>query len=1140
MGRSKPTIEAIDYPSHRPQFFAPEKNSNSNSNKFPAVYVLKPEVSPAKMSSSVRRAKERGGGGGKIMASKPHKTLTENPPKETAGSCKKPSGKENSRTGSGARTPSVCQKAAVRHLPMQRNDKVAAAANIGKDGESRFRWSTSSSLKGKSLNPSDFGRFLSDLRNDHHPRISGSDRSAKTLRRASVAAVETSDEGKSESGGRVLEKREPKKPISSYDSRGRGDKLLNGSRVLESCKNSGLNMKGASDNAVRVSDDCGSKVYLVSDMEMISQGDRSGILGNWEETSSSHLNSNVKSEITLNVIPNADGSDDRTFSELKAIGISRSTAHADQNLKIVEMERIFEGDGNEVLRKWEERSSLHFNSAGKCEIRLNGVRVADGSVESACSELNSEGSVEKSFNGSRAARFSRGTTHADQNLKAADGKCLVGSGVDGKAKELKTMDESKGSRVINKYPSRLHEKLAYLEGKVKSIASDIKRTKEMLDQNNPDSSKQILLDIQDKISGIEKAMGHVIDDGKMKLGLSELVGSDNLHAKQVEKGKDIKVGSSKSSVNALTHEELEARLFPHHKLLRSRGSSSCSSGKDKNQLPNSSKYNGNPAEDKSLSPVDENPIALEFLASLTTDQSNIGNNRGVLQLERPAVQAADADATSGTRDASIKVDCGNCVEDVALGADETFDDFDDKENRETMILQEGGEDNYVDQLKEVGPKNSTGGWFVSEGESVLLTHDDGSCSFYDVTNSEVKSEYKPPSEVAHNLWGDCWLVRAPCSDGCSGRYVVAASAGNTLDSGFCTWDFYSKDVRAFRVEEVKTTLPSSRTVLDRLPNNEPHRRNALTTILAAENRQWWYKPCGPLLVSTATCQKTVSIYDIRDGDLVMRWDVPKPVLTMDYSSPLQWRNKGKVVIAETEAIGLWDVNSLTPHPLLSIATSYKKVTALHVNNTDAELGGGVRQRVSSSEAEGNDGVFSTHEMINVLDFRVQSGLGLKITKQGANSQSIFTRGDFIFLGSTSPISMAKDQPRSFVQQYSLRKGKLIGTYVLPDSNAHSHHSSITQVWGNSNLVMASSGLGLFVFDALKEDSLQLFSSNHRDAGEGLKFYLYQETGLLNGGLAICTVGAYVVVVTVIDAVGTSFPVFSYCPHPKVQMVYVDV
>ncbi|KAI3683337.1 hypothetical protein L1987_83840 [Smallanthus sonchifolius] len=191
---------------------------------------------------------------------------------------------------------------------------------------------------------------------------------------------------------------------------------------------------------------------------------------------------------------------------------------------------------------------------------------------------------------------------------------------------------------------------------------------------------------------------------------------------------------------------------------------------------------------------------------------------------------------------------------------------------------------------------------------------------------------------------------------------------------------------------------------------------------------------------------------------------------MENSSPLQWRNRGKVVLAETEVVSLWDVGSLTPEPLVSVSANGKKIFALHVNNTDAELGGGVRQRVSSSEAEGNGGVFCTSDSITVLDFRHPSGIGLKIPKHGTTAHSVFSHGDSIYLGcSGSPPATRKPSSTTQIQQFSLRKQKLFTTYTLPESTAHPHYKAITQVWGNSNLAMGVCGLGLFVFDALKDD-----------------------------------------------------------------------
>lgn len=130
-------------------------------------------------------------------------------------------------------------------------------------------------------------------------------------------------------------------------------------------------------------------------------------------------------------------------------------------------------------------------------------------------------------------------------------------------------------------------------------------------------------------------------------------------------------------------------------------------------------------------------------------------------------------------------------------------------------------------------------------------------------------------------------------------------------------------------------------------------------------------------------------------------------------------------------------------------------------------------RVSSMDAEGNDGVFCTADSINIMDFRNPSGIGAKIPKLGVNAQCVSSRGDSVFVGNNLKPSSAKKPigSSSQVQQFSLRKQRLVSTYSLPDSNTHSHHSAITQVWGNSNFVMATSGMGLFVFDTAKEEPL---------------------------------------------------------------------
>lgn len=135
-------------------------------------------------------------------------------------------------------------------------------------------------------------------------------------------------------------------------------------------------------------------------------------------------------------------------------------------------------------------------------------------------------------------------------------------------------------------------------------------------------------------------------------------------------------------------------------------------------------------------------------------------------------------------------------------------------------------------------------------------------------------------------------------------------------------------------------------------------------------------------------------------------------------------------------------------------------------------------RVSSSEVEGNDGVFCTPDSINVLDFRHPSGIGLKIPKVGVNVESVFSRGDSIYIGCTNLRSTGNNQSCSQIQQFSLRKQRLFSTYVIPESDAHYNFKALTQVWGNSSHVMGVCGLGLFVFDSLKDDGMPCFAMDY--------------------------------------------------------------
>ncbi|OAY76943.1 KIN14B-interacting protein At4g14310 [Ananas comosus] len=975
------------------------------------------------------RLKDRGGGGGKIMASKPHKPLPESTPKEKGSVIvgrRTPisSGKENLRSISSGRS------SVVRPNPVPKIAEKPAAAGV--------RWSTSSMPRGKAPNSSDLRRLMSNLRAS---RVSGVDRMGRTIGKDLEAETGLR---RSVGGIRVLEKCQQGKGVVDSNSKDKERRSVAAIRVSENSKVCGFSSLQSVKNDSKISNSSSGK----------SGGGAAKVSGGLRACSNKEDFDGTGADYVELAKGRGTEMNGTVIGKDKVIAVSNI---ASTNGKVVPSSKVSDNmkDGGCLISTSNVQIDITRDFA---VVPLNKVKKDLAVPDLECSEKETGNGVVVGDN-----QGSRRQADSDRNMHSEDKL----------SEKITVFEEASGEGKVHpigsKYSSRLHEKLAMLEGKVQKIASEIKRTKAILDDNNPDESKLILSDIQSKISAIEKAVGNVMDGTKSQAGSSDSKKDNASQNKNVEIGRVGKGGDMANPTKGLNNEELEARFFPHHKLLRNRRSSSISSEK----LSHISNEGANrKPEDGSLNYIDENVIAMEFLASLDANEGGLDKHGNTDSSEQAASGEPGGDSTSSAQCGSDNVAGGKSKEEIQLLSTETFEDLFEEDNKPENMVEQEAEKTEIDQLWEIGRKPSTGGWFVSEGEAVLLAHSDGTCSYYDIANCEIKTEYKPPGGVSPNLWGDCWLIRAPGADGCSGRYVVAASAGSSLNSGFCSWDFYKRDVTAFHIDlETPDSCPQSLSSV----SSSGLSKSASSAMPATERQQWWYRPCGPLLLSTATRQKAVSAYDIRDGDLVMKWQVNNPVVGMEFSSPLQWRSRGKVVIVGTEAISLWDVNSLTPQPLMSVSSAGKRVYSLHINNTDAELGGGVRQRVNSLEVEGNDGVFCTQESVKVFDFRVLGGIGLKISRHGAFGHSIFSRGDSIFIGSTEARLPIKGGPRSQVQHYSLRKGKLVTTYELPEFNAHFHHSLVTQVWGSSSLVMAVCGTGLFVFDTVKDEALRSFS-----------------------------------------------------------------
>jgi hypothetical protein len=309
---------------------------------------------------------------------------------------------------------------------------------------------------------------------------------------------------------------------------------------------------------------------------------------------------------------------------------------------------------------------------------------------------------------------------------------------------------AKAVAAVNKYPGRLHEKLAALEGRVQKIATDIKKTKEMLDENNPEEPKQVLSNIQKEINAIEKAISHVKDDNKVQLGTADSTDCESFRSEVAEECTVAKPAGLTHAGKGMNTDELEARFFPHQKLLRDRRS--CTQLESSRDGKNDSNRKTGPA---ACDPAtDENTIAMEFLASLDGEENGFSMGLRAKNMEKNVLSEV-ADATSKTSiQSSSKNPVGlNYKEEIELLATEKLNECGEQENKFMMMVQEEPEECSDDQLTGIGNKCSTGGWIVSEGEAVLLAHGDGTCSYYDIANHEVFVFYCAMPHFYYSCYG---------------------------------------------------------------------------------------------------------------------------------------------------------------------------------------------------------------------------------------------------------------------------------------------------------------------------------------------------------------------------------------------------
>lgn len=136
----------------------------------------------------------------------------------------------------------------------------------------------------------------------------------------------------------------------------------------------------------------------------------------------------------------------------------------------------------------------------------------------------------------------------------------------------------------------------------------------------------------------------------------------------------------------------------------------------------------------------------------------------------------------------------------------------------------------------------------------------------------------------------------------------------------------------------------------------------------------------------------------------------------------------------------------------------------------------------------SDGTLCTSDAVNVLDFRVPSGIGMRFPFLGEETHSIFANGDTVYTGTTSYKTKLQFDgttkvihAQCKVNQWSIRQGKAMNVYNLGESSSASCLDlSIAQVWGSSDNILAATENGLFLFDAANRHSISQEPINPRD------------------------------------------------------------
>ncbi|PON60696.1 hypothetical protein PanWU01x14_151140 [Parasponia andersonii] len=174
---------------------------------------------------------------------------------------------------------------------------------------------------------------------------------------------------------------------------------------------------------------------------------------------------------------------------------------------------------------------------------------------------------------------------------------------------------------------------------------------------------------------------------------------------------------------------------------------------------------------------------------------------------------------------------------------------------------------------------------------------------YNPNNDKNEASYKDSSAPKMWLKG----LQVPGERATTGRFTVNtswevvlghrdATNGNYKAVGFCSWDMDTTETRASVV-----TLS-----VDGRP------------IEAIHSCYHWNRYAGPIVMSGKSNSSEIKLFDIRDGEMRLKWNTGRNLEVMEQSTPMEWISNQKVLTILDNYILVWDVEAQRTTPTIRL------------------------------------------------------------------------------------------------------------------------------------------------------------------------------------------------------------------------------